>query len=96
MNNEKKRVLGRILAVEEIRCVSGASPIISTIVDTDNTETSPLSDISTVSSDQTDPLGDSGTVQDTGSYSDSGTSDDTGVLNDCTSDIKGDICISPI
>jgi hypothetical protein len=96
MNNSKQRVLGRILAVEETRDVSGARPIISTIVDMDDVETSPQSDISTVTSDQTDPIGDSGTVQDTGAFSDSGTVEDTGILLDCASSgTRRDICLSP-
>jgi len=91
------RVLGRVLAVEETRDVSGARPIISTIIDIDDIETSPQSDISDVNSDQTDPVGDSGTVQDTGAFSDSGTVDDTGVLQDCVSSgTRRDICLSPV
>lgn len=95
MNNRKNRVLGRVLAVEETKYVSGARPIISTIVDIDDIETSPQSDISTVTSDQTDPIGDSGTMQDTGGTQDSGTTDDTGVLVDCVSSPRRDVCLSP-
>ncbi len=90
------RVLGRVLAVEETRNVSGANPPTTTIVDIDGVETRPRSDISTVVSDQTDAVADSGTVQDTGAFSDSGTAEDTGVLQDCiSSGTRRDLCISP-
>jgi hypothetical protein len=95
MKDDKNRVLGRALAVQETRDVSGARPIISTIVDIDDIETSPQADISTVISDQTDPIGDSSTMQDTGGTQDSGTAEDTGALVDCVSSPIRDVCLSP-
>lgn len=92
MKEYKNRVLGRVLAIQETKDVSGARPIITTIIDIYDTETSPQADISTVTSDQTDPIGDSGTMQDTGGTQDSGTTDDTGVLVDCISSPKRDVC----
>jgi hypothetical protein len=93
MDKKIHRVLGRVLAVEETRTVSGAQ---STMTDAiDDPETSPQADISTAQSDQTDPVGDSGTVQDTGAVSDSGTAEDTGVLIDCiASTTTAEACIA--
>lgn len=91
MNNGKNRVLGRVLAVEEIRNVSGAQQYISTIIDIDGVQmdTNPAgADIS----NPTNTVADSGTAQDTGAYSDSGTAADTGALSDCVSNTRRDIC----
>ncbi|MEQ1513931.1 MAG: hypothetical protein ABL934_14785 [Lysobacteraceae bacterium] len=78
MNNNTDRVLGRVLAVEETRDVSGARPIISTIVDMDDVETSPQADISVPSSEQSIP------ANETTVFDDTGTVADTGVALDCS------------
>lgn len=102
MDHEKKRVLGRALAVEETRHVSGADRVVSTLVDFDNVDTSPLADSSIPTSEGSSPAADSGTVQDSGTVSDSGalsdsgTVSDTGVLNDCIeSGTTLDDCLVP-
>jgi len=78
MKKDDNRVLGRVLAVQETRDVSGARPIISTIVDIDDVETSPQSDISLPSIDVSLPS------SETTVFDDSGTVTDTGVALDCT------------
>jgi hypothetical protein len=103
MDHEKKRVLGRALAVEETRHVSGADRVVSTLVDFDNVDTSPLADSSIPTSEGSSPAADSGTVQqdsgtvsDTSPFSDSGTVIDTGVGIDCAeSGTTLDDCLVP-
>lgn len=70
MNHDQKRVLGRVLAVEETHSVHGAKQTITTIV----TQTNP------------NPVnGDVVYGNETAPYLDSGTAADTGVCNDFTS-----------
>lgn len=88
MNNEKNRVLGRVLAVEETRYVSGARQPPNIGIGTNPSD------------DTTDPIGDSNTCADTALCN--GTTDiapdptPTDVLLDCaTSNTRRDICIYP-
>lgn len=86
--DKHERILGRRLAVEETKVVSGAQRAVSTIVDIEDQETSPLND-------QTQVASDSGTVTDTGPFADSGTVDDTGALQDCAgSGTTREVCLS--
>jgi hypothetical protein len=98
---KNERILGRRLAVEETRVVSGAQRAVTTIVDFNDQETSPLNDQTLVTSDSgtlsdSGTTADSGTVADTGTFADSGTVDDTGVLMDCIgSGTTREVCLSP-
>lgn len=63
MNNKEQRVLGRILAVEEIHSVSGAAPTTpcrDQITDPNAGDTAPIS----ADCNQSKPTADSGTVID--------------------------------
>jgi hypothetical protein len=79
MNNEKNRVLGRVLAVEETRHVSGAKqpPYLGTEPE-GGTETSCIDDSTDSTCDQSIPGGESS------AFYDSGTAEDTGVAMDCS------------
>ncbi len=98
--DKHERILGRRLAVEETKVVSGAQRAVSTIVDIEDQETSPLNDQTQVASDSgtvadTGATADSGTVTDTGPFADSGTVDDTGALQDCAgSGTTREVCLS--
>lgn len=81
MSNGKDRVLGRVLAVEETRHVSGAKtpPHIGTGPDGE-IETSCVNDSTNSTCDITLPANDTSTV-----FEDSGTvAADTGTLSDCS------------
>ncbi len=102
MTQNTRRVLGRLLAVEETREVSGGQREISTIIDVDvNTDTRPLDDATTAQYDSgtsadTGATADSGTIEDTGATADSGTVEDTGPLMDCIgSGTRREICLAP-
>lgn len=92
MNNNTDRVLGRVLAVEETRDVSGARPSVSTIVDIDNVETKPIDDVSNINDD-------SGTCDDSYSQTDTICSPNSDVIvTDPLCDFGGsttkrDVCI---
>jgi hypothetical protein len=80
MTNENDRVLGRILAVEELNTVSGAKtfPEQDTAISIDSGATADsgtTSDSGTSADSGT--MADSGTTADSGTVSDSGTSADT-------------------
>jgi hypothetical protein len=85
MNTEKKRVLGRVLAVEETKNVSGSQTI--------DIGTDPLDDV-------TDTIGDSNTCSDT-AYCNSSNTDvappptPTNVLLDCPTGTRREMCLSP-
>ena len=80
MNQDQKRVLGRVLAVEETHTVHGAQQTITTIVN--QTRPNPVnSDV--VHGNETAP------------YQDSGTAADTGVCNDFTS-VAADCMTDPL
>lgn len=66
MSNEKERILGRVLAVEETSAVAGAKPT-STLADTR---------IDVNGNPDTSTTQDSGTIQDSGATLDSGTTAD--------------------
>ena len=98
---KNERILGRRLAVEETRAVSGAQRQVATIADLENTDTGPIADQTLVQQDSgtLDDTGgataDSGTVADTGAFADSGTVDDTGTLLDCPgSSNTRELCLS--
>lgn len=74
MKDNETRVLGRILAIEEIDAVSGAKCTLPEY-DTSCTETNVTSDSGTTA--DTGATNDSGTVSDTSVTSDSGTASDT-------------------
>jgi hypothetical protein len=76
MDNENKRILGRILAIEETSAVAGARPT-STLADTR---------IDVNGNPDTSPTQDSGTVQDTGTTQDSGTTADSTTIIDINID----------
>ena len=89
MNNGKDRILGRILAVEETRHVSGARtpPHIGTEPE-GGIETSCVADTNTACADQSAP------GSETTAFDDSGTVEDTGPALDCsTSTTRLDINI---
>jgi hypothetical protein len=79
MSNDQNRVLGRVLAVEETRHVSGAKerPSIGTEPD-GGTETSCLNDSTDSTCDQSIP------ANETTAFEDSGTVVDTGAILDCS------------
>jgi hypothetical protein len=82
MNQDQKRVLGRVLAVEETHSVLGARQTITTIV----TQTNPNpvnGDL--VYGNETAPTQDSTPQQESTPQQDSGTAADTGACNDFTS-----------
>jgi hypothetical protein len=99
MNYEGNRVLGRILAVEETRDVSGGKqpPGLGTGPDGE-IETSCIGDTGGTGGncDTSAPVNDSATVADTGVILDSGTVSDTGAISDCpVSTTKFDINPDP-
>lgn len=79
MNNNTDRVLGRVLAVEETRHVSGAKerPSIGTGPDGE-IETSCMNDSTDSTCDQSIP------ANETTVFEDSGTVADTGAISDCS------------
>lgn len=85
MSKDKTRILGRILAVEEMNAVSGAR---CTLVEYDTSclETDPVSDSGTIADSGTTSdsgtLADSGTTADSGTAADSGTTADSGTFGD--------------
>ncbi len=79
MQNQEKRVLGRVLAVEEVRSVHGATGRDTFTGDPEGVaETSPASDVTLPIDDTSNPTAET-TVQ-----ADSGTATDTGVALDCS------------
>lgn len=79
MHNEEKRVLGRLLAVEEVRAVHGASGRDTFTGDPEGVpETSPTADVTLPADDNSNPQTET-TVE-----ADSGTATDTGVALDCS------------
>jgi hypothetical protein len=94
MKNEKNRVLGRVLAVEETRDVTGARQSIATIIDIDNVETTPTNDVSSINDD-------SGTCGDSYSQTDTVCSPNSDVIVTdplCDSGLSTtirDVCLEP-
>ncbi|GEM_PF-1371664 len=79
MQNEEKRVLGRVLAVEEVRSVHGATGRDTYTGDPEGiSETTPTDDLTLPIDDTSNPSGET-TVE-----ADSGTGADTGVALDCS------------
>jgi hypothetical protein len=93
MNNDKNRVLGRVLAVEETRAVHGAQDRDLYTGDPEGVpETSPLADTTSVADDTSTPP-----INETYPETDSGTATDTGVELDCmSSGARRDVYITPI
>ncbi|TXI45409.1 MAG: hypothetical protein E6Q50_16635 [Lysobacter sp.] len=90
MQNEDQRVLGRVLAVEEVRAVHGASGRDTFTGDPEGVpETSPTADVTLPADDTSNPQ------LETAPEADSGTATDTGVSLDC-SGTRRDVFIGDI
>lgn len=100
MKDKETRVLGRILAVEELDDVAGARPPLTLAA---LPETLPTADSNTVADSGTTAdsgtvsdsgtTADSGTIADSGTTADSGTSADSGALTDTSPARRPDIQI---